>query len=181
MINEKDKHMGRKITLALFFLLTLSAFGQNNPYIEIGFDPKMITNGPYEGADSALDMMVKVGIHGKRLDYNFYTEVFNATRYYSYGIGMMIPYRLYPPESQNRTTSLDFAFGFDVGLISRPELNSTTGSFGLNLETRFNIGKSFTLKYLANWRYRSDLVNVYNEQNNFKFGGYLSLVYNFHK
>ena len=172
----------RSVIISLLCLFCgLQGEAQNSYFIEAGFDPRMLTNGPYEGAPSALDLLTKVGIHTERLDYYVYGEFFNATSFYSYGVGAMVPYRLFPKEALDRDTSLDVAFGLDIGLISRPEFESTTGSFGFNIETRFNIGKHFTLKYLANWRYRSDLESIYNETNNFKYGGYLTVVYNFHK
>jgi len=163
------------ILLFLFFLNSKTVFSQNKFWGEIGLDPKMLVRGPYENADSALDLLVKFGIKKPKVEYNVYGEFFKATQFYSYGVGAMYPYIL----THGKDTHIEIAGGADIGLITRPEYKITCPTFSLNAELRLKIEDHFYIKYLANYRYRSDLKEIYNSPETFRYSGYFLLGYQF--
>ena len=163
------------ILLLFFILSSKTVFSQNDFFGEIGLDPKMLVRGPYENADSALDLLVKFGIKKPQFEYNVYGEFFKATRFYSYGLGAMYPYTLI----HENETKIEIAAGADIGLISRPEYKVTRPTFSLNAELRLQIEDHFHIKYLANYRYRSDLREIYNSPETFRYSGYFMIGYQF--
>ena len=171
--------MATKPILFLLFLMFISknAQSQEGMFFETGLDPKMLALGPYEDSESgALDYILKVGYKTHNYELGVFAERFQATKFYTSGVFVAIPFIIWPPNKSSKTR-LGAALGMDAGIIDRSALDSKTFTYALNAELRLILNKNMTVKYTANFRERSDLVRLYNEKNSFRFAGYVSFAY----
>ena len=100
-------------------------------------------------------------------------EVFNAIKYSS--IGGYYNYKIHSVNIKN----VQYYIGGEVGFIGR-EIDqdiSLTPSVALNTGIRYFLNSDFGVEMSGSYRYRSDLVEVYQESSPMKFSGYMGLVY----
>lgn len=166
------------VIIISILLSTVNTYSQHKFYVEAGFDPKMLIVGPYEESPGALDLMLRGGVITKNIELGLYGEIFDYTGFYSWGFQAAYPYKIWSPKKAD-LPALSFVVGLEAGMIFRPDYESTTGTFGINLIARWEFEKRWGINFIANFKSRSDLKKIYDDSNNFRYNGYLTLFYKF--
>ncbi|MFC2127817.1 hypothetical protein ACFLRU_05485, partial [Bacteroidota bacterium] len=163
-----------------FFLLSVTkGISQNSKFFSIAIDPKMMLKGPYPTSKNGeLDLLVRIGkIHDEHHEYGFLFETFPATKYTGYGGFYYYTYLI--KNKRKGFNSWEFATGPEIGLIHRNlngDKHMSSLFLALNGETRYFFSSKWGILFQANLRIRSDLKEIYGEDNIFRFNGAIGLI-----
>ena len=170
------KSIGFKIVLFMIVTLFLGPIctSQRGGVISLVIDPKMMMVGPYESSTSGeLDFIFKIADNSKKQEIGMAFEVFSAMKYSSAG-----GYYNYKMSSLN-LDGVQYYVGGELGFIGR-EIDEElyfSPSFALNTGIRYFLNIDFAIEMSSSYRYRSDLVDVYQESVPMCFNGYMGIVY----
>ena len=172
IFNQKNTQIVSLFAFILFVNMYCSA--QKNGFVSLVIDPKMLIMGPYETSEQGeLDFIVKLSDHTKNSEIGIAYERFASIDYSSYGIfyNQKIDFNIIKDTS--------YILGFESGFIRRQlEDHVLKMSFAFNAGVRYDINSSIGVEVSSNYRYRSDLVELYNESNPMMFSGYMGVYYN---
>lgn len=178
--------MRHYILLIIVFLTTLTAQSQYEDYdkffVSLGFDPHLATTGAYDyDTTPTLDIQLKFGTRlVKGFETGLQFEYANLKPYY-FSSGIFLNYII-----SNRKSTIFYAIGIEGVMIDRgfnqameDKALDIVLSYGFNGEVRFKVYKGLYIGLLGNVLKREDLVQMYDEQNPFKFSGFVRFIYEF--
>ena len=167
-----------KYSLFILFLVafTSKAFAQNDFRVALSFDPKMKIYGPYDYSTSGeWNLLLRGAFKHKNFEYALFLEGFDAI---SYGaIGINVNYVFGIQDKQNRFDRWEFAVGPGYGVVLREELDVYEDIIEFNGDTRYFFNKNLGLQLLGNLKYRSDLVEEYDEEDPWRLSAFFGLIY----
>jgi len=161
----------KTITLLLTILLGSISLAQTNleyVYFSGALDPKIAlfgTDNEYTTHGTGIDYLGKFGLRFKNTEAVGYIESYEDIGYRAIGLqySYVLPYKKF-----------DFLAGLETSIISRYEIvdRNPDGSilndrwmeyypsFGVNLETRWNITRHLAIGWVANWKTRPDIAVI---------------------
>lgn len=160
------------VFITAFFKLN----AQNDFRMSLLYDVKMKAVGPYETSETGeWDLLFRFAYRHKHWEYQFFLENFYAIKYGAIGFGA---HYLYFIEDANKNFyRWEFAAGPGIGIIVREELGVEEPFFELNGDIRYFFNRSIGISVLGNLKYRTDLVERYDEEDPWRLSGFLGLVY----
>ena len=166
-------------------ILVLSFFGITNFYaqsqgmVSIVIDPKMAVEGPYKTSEHGeLDITLRVACHHLKYEIGAFTELFPAIEYY--GFGLFFKYKFLLEKNPKKFNRWVLPIGADVGFIKRNqefEEKVLMFNFAIDGGVRFFITKNIGLELGINYRYRSDLEEIYQDNFQMRYNVYSGLVF----
>lgn len=154
----------RNVFLAL--LVSTSCWSQQHGLLSVSFDPKMAISGPYETSEHGeMDLTIRLACYQDTYELGLYTELFPAINYYSFGL--FYNYKLLLESHPKKFHNWVLPIGVEAGFIKRnSKQENLYFNFAFNGSVRYFLTKNFGLEVGVNYRYRSDLEAIY--QDNFK-------------
>lgn len=166
-----------KKILVLFFALLLCKIvctAQKSVFLSLSLDPKMLITGPYDTSkQGALNYVFRLGATGETHEYGLSLENFSEIGYFSYSA-----FYNYKNPFGIAVENFSFLIGAEVGRLIRKVEDYRGVTFAVNAETRYHFNKNWGVLLAATYRYRCDLVEVYQENNCYKFNGYTGVFFN---
>lgn len=167
-----------KSYLPLFFLISYVAntFSQNDFRASLSYDVKMKAVGPYETSETGeWNFLARFGYRHKNWEYQAFLENFESISYGAAGVG--VNYLFLISDSQNRFNRWEIGVGTGIGVIVRKELGVQAPFYEFNGDFRYFFSKRWGASLLGNLKYRSDLVERYDEDDPWRLSGFLGLIY----
>ncbi|MGB2128518.1 MAG: hypothetical protein ACPHXR_03485 [Flavicella sp.] len=171
IFNQKNTQIVSLFAFILFVNIYCSA--QKNGFVSVVIDPKMLIKGPYEDSENGeLDFVLKLSDHTETSEIGIAYERFASIDYSSYGI--FYNQKIDLPILKDTS----YILGVESGFIRRQvEDHIIKLSFALNAGVRYDINSSVGVEVSSNYRYRSDLVELYDSTNPMIFSGYMGVYY----
>jgi len=165
------KKSGVKILLLIFVLNCFSMLdtnAQKQGMVSFSSDPKMAVEGPYKTSEHGeIDMILRAASYHLRYEIGVFTELFPAIEYY--GFGLFFKYKFLFEKYPKKFNRWVLPIGVDLGFIKRNQEfveKVLMFNFALDTSIRFFMTENIGLELGVNYRYRSDLEEIY--QDNFQ-------------
>ena len=163
--------MGVESIKKIFFVTLLICFSytclaQKHALLSFSFDPKMAIEGPYETSEHGeMDLTIRLACYSDKHEFGLYTEIFPAIDYYSFGL--FYNYKILLEKKPKDFHHWVIPVGAEFGFIKRSSKQGALEfNFAFNSSLRYFFTKNIGAELGVNYRYRSDLEKMY--QDNFK-------------
>ena len=150
---------------------------QKQGLLSFAFDPKMAVHGPYETSEHGeLDLTIRLACHATRREIGLYTELFPAIDYYSFGL--FYNYKILLEKQPRKFHHWVVPFGVEAGFIKREyKTDVLQFNFALNGSVRYFFIKNMGVEAGINYRYRSDLEKMYQDNFKMKMNSFVGVVF----
>lgn len=172
----------------VFLLIIFSnrAVSQSSGMLSFTLDPKMLAVGPYETSEyGELDLTIRLGCSKERFEIGLYTELFPAIGYY--GFGLFSNYKFFLDSNPKTFHRWVVPIGGELGFIRRVhrEANNLRShrdkvlqfNFGFIGSVRYFIIKNMALELGVDYRYRSDLEKIYQDDFQLRANVFTGIVF----
>jgi hypothetical protein len=172
------KKIKRVIVMGIVLLFGFSGSFQNKGIVLLSIDPRMLLNGPYEDSTGGeLNFVVRAGVTNFKNEMGVSFESFSALDYRGYEA--FYNYKFFTKKIENESRYFEFLGGVASGVVTRPKQDVSELTLALNAESRYYFSKNWGLSITGNYRYRGDLVEMYDASfsNYMVFSGYFGVLF----
>jgi hypothetical protein len=191
--------------LFLLVLFSTKMVSQSSVLLSFTVDPKMLLKGPYKTSlHGELDLTIRLACYHRRYEIGLYTELFPAIEYYSFGFfsNYKIPLESNPKKFHRWVVPIGGEIGFikrnhrekppsrarylspiAKGARHRPpppppfKREELEFSFAFNTSIRYFFSKNMGVELGVNYRYRSDLEKIYQDNFQMRYNIFTGIVF----